>query len=193
MKHTPTLPLRRASSLLVLLVVAVLVLGTACGGGGGGGGGGPTQPPPPAAGLTFTPSGGGGNDAVVLRRQGAGSDTLVLEVTVEGVEGLYGLFFDLRYPDSLLDFEGATEGPFLGADGQSTVFELAEEPGNLVVGLSRLGDVAGRSGTGVVLTLRFRAAAAGNGSLAFERNGAISANGQPLDLSWVGGTLQITR
>lgn len=182
---------RPAVLAVLLLAAAAVLLSTACGGGGGGGG--PTAPPPPASGLTFTPAAGGGDDAVVLRRQGTGNDTLVLDVAVEGVEGLYGVFFDLRYPDALLDFEGSSEGSFLNVDGAATVLEIAEQPGNLVVGLSRLGDVAGRSGSGVLLTLRFRAVSGGNGSLTFERNGAVAANGQPLNLSWSGGTVQITR
>ncbi len=172
----------------------LLGLAAACGGGGGGGGG-PTEPPPPQSGITFTASGATGANTVTLA-QGAGttSTTLVLEVRANQVTGLYGLAFDLSYPSSLLTFTQGTEGMVL-SNGASTSFQAREaSTGNLVVGLTRLGPVAGLDANGVLLTLTFTSSAAGNGSFTFARNQGVGADGLGLiALAWGGGSVQVTR
>jgi hypothetical protein len=173
------------------LVLGVL-FAVACGGGGGGGG--PTSPPPTNSSLTFTASGSSSGSAVLLSRNGSGADTLVLDVLVQGVSGVYGVYFDLVFPDGVLAYDGATEGGFLSAGGADTSLQVASQPGNLVVGLSRLGAVGGASGSGTLVTLRFRAVGSGNGSIQFTRNQGIAPNGDVLSgLSWFGGTVQATR
>ena len=179
-----------ASTLRLALLAAVLLMPPACGGGGGGGGGGPTEPPPSTSGLTFTAAGSSTGPAALLQRQGTGSQTLTLELAVQDVSSLYGLFFDLTYPSSVLSYEGATEGDFLSSGGNPTSFQVAEDAGRLVVGLTRLGQSGGRGGSGVVLTLRFRVIASGNGGLRFSRNEAQAANGDALALDWIGGNVQ---
>jgi len=169
------------------LLAVVLLLPPACGGGGGGG---PTEPPPSTSGLTFTAAGSSTGPAAVLQRQGTGSQTLTLELAVEDVSSLYGLFFDLTYPSSVLSYEGATEGDFLSGGGNPTTFQVAEDAGRLVVGVTRLGPSGGRGGSGVVLTLRFRVIASGNGAIRFSRNEAQAANGDALALEWIGGNVQ---
>ena len=55
---------------------------------------------------------------------------------------------------------------------------MAESPsGTLVIGLSRLGQVAGRTGTGSLLRLEFSRRAAGSGDLVFADNQAFNAAG----------------
>ena len=174
-------------------VAAALVAVPACGGSGGGGGGGSPTPPPPAGGITFTPAGNPAGAAVVLTRQGNDPNTLVLTVEARSVSDLYGVAFDLAYPSQALTFEGATEGGFLGGGTATTSLQVAEQQGRLVVGLTRLGAVSGSSGSGTLLTLSFRAVAAGNGALSFSANQGIASNGAPLALDWLGGSVQVTR
>jgi len=135
-----------------------------------------------------------GPDAVVLR-QGPGStaNRLVLELVAQDVSVLYGLSFDLQFPVSVLSFETATEGTFLASDGSSTTLQVVEQPaGNLVIGLSRLGQVAALSGTGVLLTLEFRPVGSGSGTLRFDANQAFDASGDPLPaVVWGAGTVQV--
>lgn len=178
--------------LTAALLVAGLLLVTACGGGGGGGGG-PTEPPAPSTSLTYTTAGTASGPSVVLRREGTGTDVLVLVVEARSVNNLYGLYFDLSFPSSVLSYEGATEGSFLGDDGTATTFQVAEETGNLIVGASRLGVVGGVGGSGEILTLRFRAVGSGEGGVRFRDNRGVASNGEPLDLEWIGGTVRSTR
>lgn len=184
---------RRALALAApLLLAAGLLLLPACGGGGGGGGGGGTDPIPPMSGLSFTAAGSATGPAMVLRRTGTGSQVLEIEVAVQEASGLYGLFFDLTYPSAVLSFEGATEGDFLSSGGEPTAFQVAEDDGRLIVGLTRLGQTGGRGGSGVLMTLRFRAIASGSGALSFSRNEAQQPNAEPIDLDWIGGSVQAT-
>ncbi len=184
----PRLALAVLSSALVLTFVA------ACGGGGGGGGG-PTAPPPPQTGITFTANGSTGANTVTLA-QGGGTTgtTLVLEVRANQVAGLFGLAFELTYPSSVLAFTTATEGTVL-SNGAPTSFQALESsPGNLVVGLTRLGTGAGLDANGVLLTLTFSAPGAGNGPFTFRRNQGVGTDGLGLiALAWGGGSVQVTR
>jgi hypothetical protein len=180
--------LRRAALLGLALALA------ACGGGGGGGGG-PTEPPPPAPGITFTPSGTTTDNSVGLAAgAGGGAGVLVLELRATGVQNLYGVSFDLRYPEAVLRFARATEGPALAAGGSfATSLQAVESPaGNLVVGLSRLGPVAGMSGSGTLLSLEFTARAAGSGAFSFVGPAAVAPDGQALaGLTWTAGTVTV--
>lgn len=186
---------RRAARVgpLVGWLAGLLVL-AACGGGGGGGGGGIGGPTTPGPSITFSPAGTAGPNALALR-QGPGSTAsrLILELVAEDVAALYGISFDLQFPVSVLSFEAASEGAFFASDGSSTTLQAVEQPaGNLVIGLSRLGQVPGLSGTGVLLTLEFRPVGSGSGTLRFEANQAFDASGDPLPaVVWGAGSVQV--
>ncbi len=178
--------------LLVALCAALLVLATACGGGGGGGGGGgPVSPP---SGISFTASGGATSNGLVLTPAAGSTPTqLRLDLRAQEVVSLYGVAFDLVYPNQILSFNVVSEGAFLA--GTSTSLQVEESsPGRLVIGLSRLGDAPGASGTGVVLTLEFASrATAGTGSLTFERNAAFGPTGAAISgVAWGGGSVSVT-
>jgi hypothetical protein len=179
-----------SSRTLAVLALAFVVLA----GCGGGGGGGPTQPPPPPPSppLTFTPGGTAGGNVVFLARTGAtGGSDLDLAVQASEVTDLYGVAFDLGYPASVLDFEGASQGDFLAQGGFQVSLQVAEETGNLIVGITRLGAVPGVSGSGTLATLRFDAVASGSGAISFSRQQAVGPDGQPVaGLEFVGGTVQ---
>ncbi|HUO86741.1 MAG TPA: cohesin domain-containing protein [Thermoanaerobaculia bacterium] len=172
------------------LSAAVLLALPGCGGGGGGRG--PTQPPPPTTSLTFS-AGTAGADSVALARTGAtGGNILELALEARQVSNLYGVAFDLGYPASVLAYEGATPGDFLSSDGFQVSLQVAEESGNLIVGITRLGAVPAASGSGTLAILRFRAIGSGNGPLSFSRTDAVDGQGRKLDLDFVGGTVQST-
>ncbi|MGH9361670.1 MAG: cohesin domain-containing protein, partial [Thermoanaerobaculia bacterium] len=143
----------------------------------------------------FTPSGAAAPNSVSL---GAGvggtSTTLALEVRANQVVDLYGLAFDLQYPAAALRYDGATEGTLLSAGGTTpTSLQVAESPaGTLVVGLSRLGQVGGLSGSGTLLTLRFSARAAGTGAFTFVSPTGVDPDGQTLaGLTFAAGSVEV--
>lgn len=178
---------------LRLALAVPVVLAAACGGGGGGGG--PTEPtpsPPPPPGITFTASGGGANSISLVSGAATNQTTLFLEVRATTVTDLYGVAFDLRYPNTALQFVRATAGGFLG--GGATLQAIEATPGTIVVGASRLGQVAGVTGSGLLMTLEFTAPAAGSGTFSFAENTALNASGSPMPgLTWAAGTVTVTR
>ena len=106
---------------------------------------------------------------------------------------LYGIAFDLTFPSNLLNFVGVTEGTFLSGGSVDTSLQVAQNPpGTLVVGLSRLGQVAGRSGTGSLLSIEFSRAQAGQGSFGFVNNQGFDSTGAAIaTLQWSGGTVNV--
>lgn len=176
---------------LLLLVLFALA---ACSGGGGGGSSPveptPTPPPPSQPSLVFTPQGGGDSGISLVAGAASTASTLILEVRASSVTDLYGVAFDLSYPSNLLQYVRATQGPLLAG---GTLQVASGTAGNLVVGLSNLGPVPGASGSGVLMTLEFRAAGAGQGPFSFSRNVAVNSAGQSINgLSWGTGTVRIT-
>jgi predicted outer membrane repeat protein len=185
-----------ARLLLALAVTAHLHCGGG-GGGRGGGGGGPTVPPTPTPlppSITFTPSGTGGVNSLSLVRVSGDQSSIVLSLEATSVTDLYGVAFDLRYPAAAVDFVAATEGSFLDESGAvDTSLQVVESPsGTLVVGLSRLGQVAGRSGTGSLLRFEFTRLATGSGDLTFDDNQAFNANGGAISgVVWSAGRIDV--
>ncbi|HEV7669930.1 MAG TPA: cohesin domain-containing protein [Thermoanaerobaculia bacterium] len=182
---------QRLAALLAVFAVFALA---ACGGGGGGGPTNPPPPPPPTPQIVFTPATASPANAIALAN-GAGTDAnnLVLDVRATTVQDLFGVSFDLRVP-ALLRFTGRTQGTFLSAGGVQTAFQITESPpGNLVIGLTRLGDTAGVDGSGLLMTLQFSASTAGTGAFEIANGGAFDRAGQRLSTTFVAGSVQVIR
>ncbi|MDX1501706.1 MAG: cohesin domain-containing protein [Thermoanaerobaculia bacterium] len=140
------------------------------------------------------------------------NNELRLKVMVDGVEDLYGVSFQLRYPDRILRFEEeqTTEGDLLAtvpppADDEEADSSEDEEPAEVetflvarrrapkrvIVGLTRVGEEPGISGSGHLLTLVFRARAdiRGRGKFRWEENDLVDSTGFPIqEVEWVKGT-----
>jgi hypothetical protein len=181
------------AALLVLLALAALSLLTACGGGGGGGST-PTSPPPPPPpppvtlpSVTFTPAAPAGAGSLALAMGAASTPThLVLEVRSGGIQDLYGVAFDLQYPSNLLQLTQVTPGPLLAGG----IFQQsAMGTGNVIVGVSRLGPVAGVGDAGVIATVEFKPLVSGTGLFSFSRNTALDSTGKPLTVTWIAGSV----
>jgi hypothetical protein len=162
---------------------------------GGDSGGGPTGPaPPPEGSIVFTGTGSPGvNSIALVQGSGTSASTLVLNVEATSVNDLFGVAFDLSFPSSSLAYQGATEGTFVSGGGQAaTSFEVAQgATGNLIVGLTRLGDVNGASGTGTLMTIRLGKVSGGSGPVAFQNRQAVDSAGGTLPVSWSGGTVVV--
>ena len=185
--------------------IALVLCLMAAGCGGGSGGGGPTAPPPapppPTTGLFFEASGAPGSGTIHLEaaaNTGFGSN-FVLRVEANDFSDLFGVSFDLSFPKRRLNFlENATsEGTFLSENGAvETAFEILRKPaGNLIVGVTRLGDVGGASGSGTLLTIEFEiTGGGGQGDLTFSDNDAVDRDREFLDATvWLGGSIEVLR
>lgn len=178
-----------------LLVVAVVFSSIGCGGGGGGGGG-PTEPPPPSSGVTFTAAGPAGANSIYLAQgTNTASNRFVLDVKASQVDDLYGVSFNLEFPDARLRWVpgGSQEGSFLSSSGSTDFIVEEDSPGVLIVGLSLLGDVAGSSGSGTVLSLEFEPVSSGSGPMTMTRHDAINSTGDvKTRVEWIGGSVSVS-
>ncbi len=178
-----------------VLAGAVLCWLPACGGGGGPTAPPPPPPPPPQP-VAFTAAGTPGEMTIHLAKaSGTAAEVLRLEVRANDFSDLYGLGFDLNYPTDLLDYRGGSqaEGGFFSADGSRTeVFARQRTDGTIIVGASRLGDVGGVEGSGVLLTLDFTAVNNGSGSFSYTANDAFDGVGDRLDEAvWQAGDVTV--
>lgn len=140
----------------------------------------------------FTSTGTSSPNSVVLASgTGSNATTLFVEVRAISVTDVYGLAFDLRYPNNILQFVRATPGPLLEA---GSVQAAVSGEGNLVVGATRLGEVPGITGSGTLLTLEFTALTAGDGTFSFSRNAALDPDARPIpNVTWAAGTVRVIR
>ena len=179
---------------IALVVVAGVFSSIGCGGGGGGGG--PTEPPPPSSRVTFTPAGSAGTNSIYLG-QGINSavSRFVLDVKVSQVDDLYGVSFNLEFPEAQLSWipGGTREGTHLSSKGSTDLIVEEGSPGVLLVGLSLLGDVAGSSGSGTLLSLEFEASSAGSGPITMTRHDAVNSTGDVMtQVQWIGGSVRVS-
>lgn len=149
------------------------------------GGGSPTAPASPVTtgGVSFSPTAAEGA-AVALHGRASGS-TLEIEVYAVGVDDLYGLSFELRFPADLLRYESHGQGVLPSLEATEAA------PGELVVGATHLGPVAGLSGSAAIVVVNFTAIANGSGRLDFGGEEAFDSFGDRLALNWHGGTVAI--
>lgn len=99
-------------------------------------------------------------------RHNAGN-ILLLQVKVKDVGNLYGAAFDVKYNPQQLTFEGISAGAFLKSKGVRVAIMKRNVPSSkkIIVGISRLGKVSGKSGNGVLADLKFSVKSGGKASL----------------------------
>ena len=180
----------------------LLVIAAACGGGGGGGGGGgtppPTQPlPPTGPGVNFSPAGSPGTNTVYLAQASSTDPNILnLEIRANQVTNLYGVSFDLIFPNNLLQWSSGTtrEGSFLSSNG-TVLTELLisnQPPGTLVIGHSRLGAVGGVGGTGMLFSLRFVGVSDGQGTFQILNGTGFDSQGNAIPgFVFLGGAVSV--
>ena len=167
--------------LLVQRAALLVALGlVACDGGGGS----PTAPiSPTSRGVSFFPA-PVGDTSIGLRGSVSGT-SLEVEIVAAGVEGLYGLSFELLFPANLLRYEDSGTGVFPSLETREA------GPGRLLVGATHLGAVAGLDGSGTVAVVRFTAVANGSGTFDFSTQEAFDGFGDQITLNWAGATVAI--
>ena len=184
------------AGLMVVVLTATGWVSTGCGGGGGGGGGSPTEPPPPSSGISFSADSSAGANSIYLSSGGGSGSVFILDVDAQSVTDLYGVSFVLTYPDNLLSFtrDSQEEGSFLSESGSvDTDLQVSQRTaGEVVVGISRLGEVPGAAGSGNLLSLRFTRRAAGSGAMEMTDHDAVDSFGDvQLDVTWISGTVTV--
>ena len=111
--------------------------------------------------------------------------TFQVAVNLAGGQDIYSVPMQIRFDPHVLQLVNVDAGEFLKRDGHdATVVHRLEDNGTVTIAASRSPGAKGVSGQGSVCVLTFRAAAAGDSSISFDKVGAknssqtaISANG----------------
>ena len=132
-----------------------------------------------------------------------------IDVRIDAVNGIYGAAYDLVYDPEFIEVvdsdagaEGVqpkvSEGNLLNDGGGDTTFLRAaledETPGNVVVGISRSGDVDGVDAPSdtVILTVNFVSKKTGDTTIIFNRQGLKDPDNSDITVtSWDGLTITI--
>ncbi len=121
-------------------------------------------------------------------------DQFILSIEADQVKDLFSAPFYLKYDPQLLEFIGLTEGKFLRQDGKPTVFIYSIDPdtGQVIIGLSRLGDdVGGISGSGVLALATFKAKNPGTANVAFQNVDFRDIRLEPVNVISESGEVQV--
>ncbi len=120
-------------------------------------------------------------------------DQFILSIEADQVKDLFSAPFYLKYDPQLLEFIGLTEGKFLNRDGKPTVFIYSVDPdtGQVIIGLSRLGDVGGISGSGVLALATFKAKNPGTANVAFQNVDFRDIQLEPVNVLSKSGEVQV--
>lgn len=112
------------------------------------------------------------------------SDKFLLEIKADNVSNLSAASFYIMFDTALLKFEGAAEGTFLNrnnTDRTSFLFSSNPDKGRIIVGHSRMGQTSGTSGSGLLMTVKFKAIAKGTADIRFSNAYAKGINGSKLE------------
>jgi general secretion pathway protein D len=117
-------------------------------------------------------------------------DRFEVRLEVDASDPVSHLPLALDWDPAVLVAEAVEAGDFLGGAGQAEVLADLSHTGHLVLGASRIGEVPGVAGSGLVARVTFRAVAAG--VTAVELNGvkALGPRLQPLSPQ-VGGAMKV--
>ncbi|MBN2429152.1 MAG: type II secretion system protein [Deltaproteobacteria bacterium] len=123
-------------------------------------------------------------------RQG---DLVPLSVDLSQADKVYGVPLQIVYDPDMLDFMGAEEGPFLGQNGQRTLFtsHADGQSGRVHIANSQLGKSSGASGAGSLVKMVFRARRQGQVRLVFDKVELHDAEGRLLPVKTEGLSLRV--
>jgi hypothetical protein len=179
-------------TVLLLLVSASL----ACSGSGGARS--VTTPGPSGSFVaTFTPdqSAPAAGEIGLTQAAGGGGDLVSLNVSVNGVNDLFGASFRIAYDPSLVEFDNWSAGSLVEGAGQPALYQVAiVQPGVVEVGVSCAACTSGINvgATQNLVQLIFRATQSGSSSLTFVAADLLDSGSPPGPiggLNWFGGTL----
>ncbi len=159
----------------------------------------PAAPPargPAPTGTAAVPAAPAGNN--VLRFDPATLEGVVgnpfgANLVLDHATSAYALSLQLNYDARMLEVESVVNGGFLSSDGQPAAVVHRDDPatGTTQITVSRPPGAVGLSGTGALVTVTFRAKAAGATTLTVGRAIARDASGKILPLTLVPAPVHI--
>ena len=174
------------------LLIALLLAATACGSSSSG-----VAAPAPSLAASFTADQPSPGPDVVSLDEGSKTGNLVtVDIQVTDISGIYGAAFDVTYDPSMATFENWSSGSLLEQGGQTPGYQVnATQSGQLVISVTRQGNVGGANAVGTVTLIRlvFRVTQTGSSAISFPGIPTLvdaQIQPQPIFVSgWFGGTI----
>jgi hypothetical protein len=150
------------------------------------------RPPPPPTISFISDNPAAVENSIVLLMTFTGTDSFTLTLTANSVTDLFGYALDIVFDTTMLALASLQFGFFLNGEGITVTSQMVQTtPGTLIIGQSRVGAVAGLTGSGALLSLNFTAIAAGPTTISIENAGAFDSMGAALNTEFVGGTATV--
>jgi len=148
----------------------------------------------PAVGATFIPEEiNPPPETVSMAQSTVSGDRVTVAVNITDTSGIFGAAFDVAYDASLASFETWSPGTILEQGGNAPNYVVnSTQPGHLIIGISRTGNVSTVSATGTqpLLRLTFRVLQAGAAPVSFTNKALTNDLVDPLPrVVWFGGAL----
>ena len=118
----------------------------------------------------------------------AAGDRFELRLEVDAADALSHLPLSIDFDPRVLVAEKVEAGDFLGGPGEAEVLADLSHQGRIVLGASRIGQVPGVTGSGLIARITFRALAAGFGRVSLQGVKALGPQLQPLAPAVEGAT-----
>lgn len=116
-------------------------------------------------------------NSISLQAATASGANFSVNVNVTSMTDLYGVAYTLSWSPAILELVDAPKGDFFApGDNLTTALENGAQ-GRLVVGHTRIGSVPGKTGSGTMHSLVFRAIASGTTGLQIENMRAADSTG----------------
>ena len=159
----------------------------------------PQSQPPSTAPNPLDPQAGGqrmSNPPVILSLRPAEAATsmnqeITLAAEIQNAKDLTEAVISLRYDPKVLEYRRATEGSFMGNDGQQTVFVVSANPdsGLIQLRIRRVTNSAGAGGSGTLFGLSFAGKTVGSSPVLFQASQFLGTAREPLPISFVSGRI----
>jgi hypothetical protein len=108
-----------------------------------------------------------------------------VELAVEGVTDLFSAGVQLSFDGAILEYVDSDRGFFLSSDDAEATFTAsASGSGSVATGMSRIGDVGGLSGSGLLATFTFRAVGEGRTNISISAGTLRGLDGRPIPVQF---------
>lgn len=175
---------------LILLTSTLLLTSIACGGGSskavGGGGGSSTLA---ASFVPDQPSPGA--NTVSVAETNASGNIVTLQVNVTDTGDVHTAAFDVMFDDRSVEYVSYAKGSFLEQGGNVPLYQVAQGPGRIVVGVSRGGSSGTTaSGSQALMSFNFMVTDTGQSQLSVVNADLRDGNLDDIPgVAWFGGSL----
>jgi hypothetical protein len=139
---------------------------------------------------------GGGKNSILLRQNS--TEWTSIDVSADRIiDAVHSISFNLDFDSTKMTYDGYLTGMFFEQNGSHTSYAVNLDPGNdhkIIVNISQDGSGNVATGSGIIVTLKFKLIAEGTSSISFSNDHLLDSNGQEITIDgWLGADIIISR